>query len=90
MAVPVGLPPSGRPQGDAILYRRRANYVWTVEEGVPPVIEGIPDEAVIPSRPSARQEEAFKEWFAELAYPWRTGRANPPSEPQVILRRVGT
>jgi uncharacterized protein YukE len=72
-------------QNSGVLYRRSANYVWHVEKGVPPIIEPIDDDTVIPNQPSPQQEEAFKEWFAELAYPWRAGAAN---EPQVILRRV--
>lgn len=74
-------------QTSNVLYRRKANYVWHIDRGVPPVIKPVDDETIIPNRPSPQQEEAFKEWFAELAYPWR----RPPAdgEPLVVLRKVG-
>jgi uncharacterized protein YukE len=86
--LPVNTPQTTGGRDSGHLYRRRANYVWQVGKGVSPIIEPIPSETVIPNLPSAQQEEAFKEWFAELAYPWRNGgRGN---EPHVILRRATT
>ncbi|HCU52333.1 MAG TPA: hypothetical protein DGG94_21485 [Micromonosporaceae bacterium] len=67
--------------------RRSANTLWEMEKGVQPVIEGVCDDQFIPDLPSQKQEEDFKEWFAELAYPWRTEKG-AGSEPQIILRRA--
>lgn len=69
------------------LYRRSPDTAWHVEKGVPPIIEGIADDEFVLDQPSEKQEEAFKEWFAELAHPWRSEDKNG-SEPHVVLRKV--
>jgi hypothetical protein len=87
--VPLPLTATPNVQGaSGQLYRRRNTVVWHVDKGVPPVIEPVDDRTMIPNQPTVQQEEAFKEWFAELAYPWRANARS--TEPQVILRRVPT
>lgn len=66
----------------------RADTVWEVEKGVPPVIEGLSDHSYIEGRPSAKQEADFQDWFAQLAYPWRQDSKSNNQEPQVILRKA--
>lgn len=67
--------------------RHSPNTVWEMEKGVQPVIEGVCDDQFIPDQPSEKQEEDFKEWFAELAYPWRTEKPSG-TEPQIFLRKA--
>lgn len=86
MPMPFGAPPPNNSGSGGALYRR-PNTVWPASQGVPPVIEGIPDDTVIPDQPSEKQEDAFKEWFAELAYPWRSENKGG-SEPHIVLRKV--
>jgi hypothetical protein len=66
----------------------RADTVWEVEKGIPPVIEGISQQAYIQGHPSTTQEAEFQDWFAQLAYPWRKEHSGQSREPQVILRRA--
>lgn len=84
MAMGTGTPQGGGSAGG--LYRRNPDTTWQVEKGVPPLIEAVGDDVFVPDQPSQKQEDAFKEWFAELAYPWRSN--NSGSEPHVILRKV--
>lgn len=61
--------PGGAVGGHGALYRR-PNVAWQVDKGVPPVIKVEHDEFV-PDQPSLKQEEEFRDWFSDLAYPWR-------------------
>jgi hypothetical protein len=61
--------PGGGGGGHGALYRR-PNVAWQAGKGVPPVIKVDQDEFV-PEQPSPKQEDEFRDWFSELAYPWR-------------------
>jgi len=69
----VPMPMAGGPSGNVgehgALYRR-PSVAWQVDKGVPPVIKVEQDEFV-PDQPSLKQEEEFRDWFSDLAYPWR-------------------
>ncbi len=82
----VGTGPQSSHQSGRGLYRR-SNIIWKVEEGVPPVIEAAIQDGFDPSQVGRQPEDAFKEWFAELAYPWRSGSNTDPG-PQIILRKI--
>jgi hypothetical protein len=69
MPMPLAGGPGGGAGGHGALYRR-ANITWQVEKGVPPVIKVDQDEFV-PDQPTPKQEEEFRDWFSDLAYPWR-------------------
>ncbi|WP_162907797.1 hypothetical protein [Allorhizocola rhizosphaerae] len=69
------------------LYRRAANTVWPTNVGGPAVIDNSQNEDSCPGRTNADQEEAFKQWFAELAYPWRF-QSRGADEPHIILRKI--
>ncbi|MBV1855290.1 hypothetical protein [Catellatospora tritici] len=68
-ASPVGgpSPQGGRGSGRA----GRRDMLWHVEQGVPAVIEGLPPASVPATRDEvAAQDEAFVDWFADVATPW--------------------
>ncbi|HZM75755.1 MAG TPA: hypothetical protein VFC19_08520 [Candidatus Limnocylindrales bacterium] len=68
MPVPMsGSGPSGGSHG--ALYRR-PNVAWQAGKGVPPIIR-VEEGDFVPDQPSPKQEEEFRDWFTELAYPWR-------------------
>ncbi|HEX6684597.1 MAG TPA: hypothetical protein VF062_17465 [Candidatus Limnocylindrales bacterium] len=69
MPIPMTGGPGAGAAGHGALYRR-PNIVWQVDKGVPPVIEVAQDEFV-PDQPTLKQEEEFRGWFDDLAYPWR-------------------
>lgn len=69
MPVPLTGGPGAGTSGQGALYRR-PNIAWHVGKGVPPVIKVEQDEFV-PDQPSLKQEEEFRDWFSDLAYPWR-------------------
>jgi len=43
---------------------------WQAGKGVPPIIR-VEEGDFVPDQPSPKQEEEFRDWFTELAYPWR-------------------
>jgi hypothetical protein len=82
-------PASGQSQGGRD-QKGKADTTWEVERGVPPVIEGIATDAYIPGLPSAQQEDAFKDWFAELAYPWQSQSTRDSGQPHIVIRKTQT
>jgi hypothetical protein len=84
MPVPMAGPPGGGASHGAIY--RRPNIAWHVDKGVPPVIKVDPDEFVL-DQPSPKQEEEFRDWFTELAYPWRAEFKSSEGA-QVTIRTV--
>jgi len=68
MPVPMAGGPGGG-SGRGALYRR-PNVTWRAAKGVPPIIR-IEQDDVVPDQPSLKQEEEFRDWFTDLAYPWR-------------------
>jgi hypothetical protein len=68
MPMPIaGAPAGGGSHGH--LYRR-PSISWEAGKGVPPVIK-IEQDDFVPDQPSPKQEEEFRDWFTDLAYPWR-------------------
>jgi len=85
MPMPMGpMGPAGGPGHGSHIYRRRSE-TWEVAKGVPPLIEPVDDDTFVPDRPSPKQEEAFHDWFTDLAYPWRK-ETNDGAK--VIFRKV--
>ena len=84
MPMPMGGAPGGGP-GHSALYRR-PNVAWQVDKGVPPVIKVDQDEFVL-DRPSPKQEDEFRDWFTDLAYPWRAEFKSSEGA-QVTIRTV--
>jgi hypothetical protein len=85
MPVPMAGGATGAGGGHGPLYRR-PSVAWHVDEGVPPVIKVDHDEFV-PGQPTPKQEEEFKDWFTDLAYPWRAEFKNSEGA-QVTIRTV--
>lgn len=71
--------------GQGALYRR-PNIAWQVGKGVPPVIKVDQDEFVL-GQPTVKQEEEFRDWFTDLAYPWRAEFKSSEGA-QVTIRTV--
>jgi hypothetical protein len=86
MPMPMNAPNAGG-QGGSAIYRRRGDVVWPVAKGVPPMIQPVDDDAFVPDRPSEKQEEAFEDWFSDLAYPWRKDE-DPANRPKITFRMV--
>jgi len=82
------MPMAGHPGGGGgnIPIYRRPNVVWQVDKGVTPVIKVDQDEFV-PDQPTRKQEEEFRDWFTDLAYPWRAEFKSSDGA-QVTIRTV--
>jgi hypothetical protein len=65
---------------------RRPNVTWHTDKGVPPVIR-IEEDEFVPDQPTLKQEEEFRDWFTELAYPWRAEFKSSEGA-QVTIRTV--
>jgi hypothetical protein len=65
---------------------RRPNVTWEVGKGVPPVIR-VEHDDLVPDRPSLKQEEEFRDWFSDLAYPWRANFKDSEGA-QITVRTV--
>jgi hypothetical protein len=84
--VPMPMPGApGGTSGHGAIYRR-ANVLWQAGKGVPPVIR-LEEDEFVPDRPSPKQEEEFRDWFTELAYPWRAEFKSSEGA-QVTIRTV--
>jgi len=77
--------PGGGAGGHGALYRR-PNVTWEVDKGVPPVIKVERDELIL-DQPTPKQEEEFRDWFTDLAYPWRASFKSSEGA-QVTVRTV--
>lgn len=84
MPMPMAGAPGGG-VGHSPIYRR-PNIAWQVDKGVPPIIKVDQDEFVL-DRPSPKQEEDFRDWFTDLAYPWRAEFKSSEGA-QVTIRTV--
>jgi hypothetical protein len=84
--MPMPMSGSPGPSGSHGALYRRPNVAWQVDKGVPPVIKVDQDEFV-PDQPSPKQEEEFRDWFTELAYPWRAEFKSSEGA-QVTIRTV--
>jgi hypothetical protein len=69
----------------AALYRR-PSVKWQGATGVPPVIKVDQDEFVL-NQPSPTQDAEFREWFTDMAYPWRAEFKNSEGA-HVTIRTV--
>ncbi|MBV1855522.1 hypothetical protein [Catellatospora tritici] len=84
MPIPGGAGAGARGAGGNGHYRRQADTIWPVRQGVPPII--APD-AASPSEAIDRETtEAFQQWYTELAMPWRLDGEDGPA-PTVTIRR---
>jgi hypothetical protein len=83
--MPMPMPGGQNGPGHAALYRR-PNVLWQTGKGVPPIIR-LEQEDYVPDRPSAKQEQEFRDWFTDLAYPWRAEFKNSEGA-QITVRTV--
>ncbi|MDI1465881.1 hypothetical protein QEZ54_33400 [Catellatospora sp. KI3] len=71
--MPVATPGSatGSPSGRGGAREGRRDVIWRVEQGVAPIIEGLPPaRGVVTREQLAQQDEEFVDWFAGVATPW--------------------
>ena len=82
------MPMTGGPtgaSGHGAIYRR-PNVLWQADKGVPPVIQNQED-GYVPDQSTLKQEEEFRDWFTDLAYPWRAEFKSSEGA-QVTIRTV--
>lgn len=70
MPMPMTVAPGAGAAGQGRLYQR-PNMKWQVDTGVPAVIS-IEQDDYVPDQPTPKQEEQFRDWFSDLAYPWES------------------
>ncbi|WP_144119726.1 hypothetical protein [Catellatospora sichuanensis] len=87
MPTPLGGAPSGR-GGDGPYYRRGADTRWEVRQGIRSVIEPEARPGLPKPEPMHNVED-FREWYTEVAMPWRLGESPQEPAPTVVIRRGG-
>lgn len=85
MPMPIAGGQGGGSGSHSALYRR-PTIRWQNDKGVPPVIK-VDEGEFVPNQPTPRQEEDFRDWFSNLAYPWRAEFKNSEGA-HVTIRNV--
>ncbi|GAB4059604.1 hypothetical protein [Catellatospora paridis] len=86
MPTPMGAPSSNRSGDAGSLYRQGSNTRWDVRQGGPAVIGPITQPAQERAAASSEAEE-FRQWYTEVAMPWRLAGEHGEPMPTVTIRR---